>query len=152
MAYDKPYNNNRPQNNRPQGGYQNKPPVNAKPYEALNKDNYVQRAEDVIKSLGRNKLSTSQIRNILSMLNQIYNDVITTTAPTLSAEVQSQLQYLKVKLIYAAGRNQDVKRFMQESQIDQHLDHIDDSKEAFILYSRYMEALVAYHKFYNENA
>ena len=146
---DKPYNN-RQQNNRTQGGYQKESQIKVKPYEALNEKTYVKRAEEVM--LDNKKLSTSQIRNILSMLNQIYNDVIITTESVLSEDIKSQLQYLKVKLIYAAGRNQDVKKFVLESQIDQHLDHIGDSKEAFILYSRYMEALVAYHKFYNQNA
>jgi len=58
------------------------------------------------------------------------------------------LQYLKVKLIYAAGRHKEVKNFILASDIDRYLDNIGDSKEAFILYSRYMEALVAYHRFY----
>ena len=135
---------------KPTGNHQNEQRPE-KPYEPLQKENYVQRAEKVIKALGAKSLSTSQIRNILSMLSQIYNDVIVSTDETLSEEIQSQLRYLKVKLIYAAGREQNVKAFIEMSQIDRHLDKIGNSREQFILYSRYMEALVAYHKFYNSN-
>lgn len=119
-----------------------------KPYEPLKEESYVERAENVIKNLYKNRLTTSQIRNILSMMNEIYNEVIMTNDDKLSDTIQSKLQYLKIKIIYAAGRNRDVKTFVEDSQIDQHLDHIGDSREKFILYSHYMEALVAYHRFY----
>ena len=135
-------------NNRNQTANQYRQQQTARPYEPLQKDSYVERAEKVIQKLAGNLPTTTQIRNILSMLNQIYNDVLVSTEATLSEEVQSQLRYLKVKLIYAAGRDQKVKAFITESQIEQHLDKIGSSREAFILYSRYMEALVAYHKFY----
>lgn len=83
------------------------------------------------------------------MINQLYNDVIMTPSETLSQEVQSQLRYLKVKIIYAAGRKTEVKRFVEASQIDQLIDHIGSSRKNFILYTHYMEALVAYHRFYD---
>lgn len=122
-----------------------------KPYEALQEETYVTRAEKVISNLNNTGVyvTTSQIRNILAMVNQIYNDVIMTTSETLSAEVQSQLRYLKIKIVYAAGRDpKNVKRFVEESQIADHLDHIGSSRQNFILYAHYMEALVAYHRFY----
>lgn len=152
VNYNNSYNNksqyNKNQNNRTSGGSQNKPKEERK-LTPLDK-NYVNRAEKVIVRLNQsgNKLTTSQIRNILSMLNQIYNDVITTMDTVLSEDVQSQLQYFKVKLIYTAGRDTNVKAFIEESQIDLCLDDIGDNREKFILYCRYMEALVAYHKFY----
>ena len=93
---ERPYNN-RPQNSRPQGGYQNKTQVSEKPYVALDKETYVQRAESVIKKLEGNKLTTSQIRNILSMLNQMYTDVITTTEPVLSEEIQAKKETERAK-------------------------------------------------------
>lgn len=131
-----------------QRSYNKNTPIQApKPCVALTEEGYVKRAEQVIKNLN-GKLTTSQIRNILSMINQIYNDVMMIPDETLSQEVQSQLRYLKVKIIYAAGRSQDVKRFVEASQIDQLVDHIGSSRKNFILYTHYMEALVAYHRFY----
>jgi CRISPR-associated protein Csm2 len=143
-SYNNSYGN---RNNGSQGRQEQR-----KPYAPLTEEGYVARAEQVIESIknkenGKLNLTTSQIRNILSMVNQIYNTVILTTEDTLSTDVQNQLQYLKVKLIYAAGRNNDVKEFVKESQLDQHLDHIGNQRSAFLLYSRYMEALVAYHRF-----
>ena len=125
-----------------------------KPYEPLTEEGYVTRAEQVIKTLerdkssGKLKLTTSQLRNILSMVNQLYNDVIMTTSETLSNNIQSQLQYLKVKIVYAAGRYKEVQELVQKSQIDCHIDYIKDNRKKFILYARYIEALVAYHRFY----
>lgn len=113
-------------------------------------EDYVQRAERVIKGLmnGRSKLTTSQIRNILSMCNQIYNEVIISTEETLSDEVQAKLKYLKVQLVYSAGRNLAVKDFIVTGQLIEELDGIGVKREKFIAFARYMEALVAYHRFY----
>lgn len=147
MNYNRNSNNKRPYSEKKQTSEK-------KTYEPLKEEYYVTRAENVIKDLQKDagkpheQLTTSQIRNILSMLNEIYNEVIMTNDDKLSDTVQSKLQYLKIKIIYAAGRNRDVKTFVEDSQIDQHLDHIGDSREKFILYSHYMEALVAYHRFY----
>lgn len=141
MSYNRNSKNNRHYPEKKQASYK-------KTYEPLKEEDYVTRAENVIKNLSKNRLTTSQIRNILSMMNEIYNEVIMTNDDKLSESVQSKLRYLKVKIIYAAGRNSDVKTFVEDSQIDQHLDHIGDSREKFILYSHYMEALVAYHRFY----
>lgn len=141
MNYNRNSNKKRPYPEKKQASYE-------KTYEPLKEEDYVTRAENVIKDLPKNSLTTSQIRNILSMLNEIYNEVIMTNDDRLSESVQNRLRYLKVKIIYAAGRNSDVKTFVEESQIDEHLDKIGDSREKFILYSHYMEALVAYHRFH----
>ncbi len=122
-----------------------------KPYEALQEENYVTRAENVIKELKNTRVNvtTSQIRNILAMVSQIYNNVIIDTDETLSETVQSQLRYLKIKIVYAAGREDTVRKFVEESQIAQLLDAIGSSRQNFMLYAHYMEALVAYHRFYD---
>ena len=144
--------------NRYQGENRYEQKTNINKCEPLNKKTYVEQAEKVIQRLKDNpdhkklskteKLTTSKIRNILSMLNKIYNDVIMSPENKLSGDVQNQLQYMKVKLIYAAGRHKSVDVFIKESHIVEYLDDIKDDKDAFILYSRYMEALVAYHRFY----
>lgn len=120
-------------------------------YEALQEENYVTRAENVIKELKNTRVNvtTSQIRNILAMVSQIYNNVIIDTDETLSETVQSQLRYLKIKIVYAAGREDTVRKFVEESQIARLLDDIGSSRQNFILYAHYMEALVAYHRFYD---
>lgn len=124
----------------------------AEPYTPLTNENYVGAAEKTIEKLNRDnrgkiKLTTSQIRNILSMINQIYNDVVVQTDNELPENVAKQLQYLKVKIVYSAGRNPDVKDFVDKSRIVKHLDHVGNDKEQFMLFAHYVEALVAYHRF-----
>jgi len=116
---------------------------------------YVARAEQVItglrKTMGNNykNFTTTKIRNILSMVNQIYNDVLMEQSETLSPDIQSQIKYLKVRLVYECGREPRViKPFVSEAGLLSIITEIGDSRKKFIEFSRYMEALVAYHRFY----
>ena len=78
----------------------------------LSDENYVDQAESVIKELydrekenKRNKLvTTSQLRNILAMVMDIYNQVISEKDETLNEDIIGRIQYLKVKMIYDAGK------------------------------------------------
>ena len=59
---------------------------------------------------------------------------------------------MKIRFIYEAGREQQkekrVKELIEEADILTHIDEIKNSRKQYILFSRYMEALVAYRKFY----
>ena len=95
----------------------------------INKENYVDQAEQVIKNLmtdrkGNITLTTSKIRNILAMVSEIYNEVV-----------------------HESGRETSVKDFVQKAKILEELKKVKDSKSQFLLFCRYMEALVAYIKF-----
>ncbi|NLJ57402.1 MAG: type III-A CRISPR-associated protein Csm2 [Tissierellia bacterium] len=122
----------------------------------LNELTYVEQAENVIKSLQvRNKrgqlqipLTTSKIRNLLSMISEIYNLAAHEPNKELSIELQGRIQYLKMRFVYEAGRERTVKDFVEKANILQYIDEIGNSREKFLLFCRYMEALVAYHKFY----
>ena len=99
----------------------------------INKENYVDQAEQVIKNLmtdrkGNITLTTSKIRNILAMVSEIY-------------------QYLRLRIVYESGRETSVKDFVQKAKILEELKKVKDSKSQFLLFCRYMEALVAYRKF-----
>lgn len=122
----------------------------------INNSNYVETAEKVIKSMiekdkwGNEKiaLSTSKIRNILSMISGLYNDVVMLREDKLSAEFVSRIKYIKMRFAYEAGREKTVKDFIDKAQIFKIMDSINDSTDDLILFCNYMEALVAYHKFY----
>ncbi len=119
----------------------------------INSSNYVETAEKVIKSIERNDkgkilLSTSKIRNILSMISGLYNDVVMLREDKLSAEFVSRIKYIKMRFAYEAGREKTVKDFIDKAQIFKIMDSINDSTDDLILFCNYMEALVAYHKFY----
>lgn len=136
-------------------GAQNYASTNAVPKFVL-KENYASQAEGVIKSLRNDRnmdyqnFTTSKIRNILAMVSEIYNDIQAERNDILNMELQSRIEYLKVKLVYECGRERKtVKPFVEKAGLLDLLDGIGDSKKKFIDFARYMEALVAYHRFYN---
>ena len=121
----------------------------------INNLNYVKVAEDVIESLKVNrfggtelKLTTSKIRNILSMVSELYNDANRDKGKVLSEELQSRVQYLKMRIAYEAGREKEVKDFEKKAELMSQIDKIGTERESLILFCRYMESLVAYHKFH----
>ena len=94
------------------------------------------------------RLTTSKIRNILSIVNGIYNKlVLNTSSDELDPDITNEIRYMKVRFIYEAGRESDVETFCSNTKIIDAIDLIN-TKNDFIRYSRYLEALVAYHRFY----
>ncbi len=121
--------------------------------EKLTATNYVDLAESAVKKLecdrqGRVKLTTSQIRNLLDLVNRLYDDARTSNKEEqLSERLQEQVQYVRLRFVYAAGRESTVKDFVEKSEVINYLKWIGGEKERLLLFCRYMEALVAYHKF-----
>ena len=121
----------------------------------LTNENYVQKAEKVIGQLAKNTdrwnnvvmVTTSQLRNLLAMTMDIYNEVRVYREEKLSDEICGRINYLKIRFIYEAGRERNVKAFVEEAEILKCLDEIQGSRTRFLLFNHYMEALVAYHKF-----
>lgn len=137
-----------------------------KPHIALTEDNYVDQAQHAIEDLiqkskedliqkskedkGKNAIvTTSKLRNLLAMTADIYNDVILSMEEELPADVRERINYLKVRFIYESGRvnNDDVKKMVSAADILRHLQDIGNSRKRYLLFSRYMEALVAYRKY-----
>ena len=88
----------------------------------INKENYVDQAEQVIKNLmtdrkGNITLTTSKIRNILAMVSEIYNEVVHESGEVLSSESQERIQYLRLRIVYESGRETSVKDFVQKAKI-----------------------------------
>lgn len=116
---------------------------------------YVEDAEKVFKdwySTRDKKITTSKIRGLLSGMSDIYNDVVRVEGEELPQDIVDRIQYLKVQFVYEYGRDDKkdglVRRFINESKILNKIDQIGTSKKKFIEMERYMEALVAYHRFY----
>ena len=120
----------------------------------INDNNCVDKAENVIKNLvkGARKnfkgepdiVTTSKIRNLLAMNADIYNQVLT----KLDDEICGRIEYLRVRFMYECGREPKVKEFVQQAEILEILKEIKQSKKNYLLFSRYMEALIAFHKYY----
>lgn len=118
----------------------------------LQTDNYVEQAEKVMQDLqaagkGQIKLTTSKIRNILAMVSELYNDTQRLRAETLSDELVGRVQYLKMRVAYEAGRDGIVMDFVKKAELLEEIGRVGRKKERLILFCRYMEALVAYHRF-----
>lgn len=108
---------------------------------------YVENAELVMKSLKGSSLTTSKIRKLLSLINSISEEV-KLADEELNKRIIDNIKYLKVRFVYEAGREKSVKDFITTAGIIRKLDEID-GKEKFMEFSRYMEALVAYHRYFD---
>lgn len=129
-------------------------------------------AETVIKSLIKTKwvtdkrtgqkkevhyleLKTNQLRKFLTAANSITNQINRyriqhPEANELPDQLAAEIQFLKVKAAYQVGRNNTAREFMAKSQMITYIDGIGTSLEKYETFARYLEALVAYHKFYSE--
>lgn len=122
----------------------------------LTKDNFAQQAEQVIKDLrttdrkGNPKidLTTSKIRNLLSMVNVLYNKGRLLKSDELGDDLRHDIQYLKMRFAYEAGREKTVGEFVDKADIMAHIDAIGNQREKLILFCNYVESLVAYHRYY----
>ncbi|MGI6450486.1 MAG: type III-A CRISPR-associated protein Csm2 [Desulfitobacteriia bacterium] len=119
---------------------------------------YVQEAEEVIKKLIRNDkgrdvidLTVSKLRNILTLVNQLYNEAVRISIEKLPPDLQERVRYLKIRIVYEAGRDRVMKDFIQRAKLVEKVEAIGDSRKKFLDFARYMEALVAYHRYYGGN-
>ena len=104
-------------------------------------------------------VTTSQIRKFLTAVNTVTEKVNayklekTDDYDTLPVELQAQIKYLKVKLAYQIGRNRSkwgnpVEDFEKEARLMSLIDGIKSGTKEYEKFAHYIEALVAFHKFY----
>lgn len=121
-------------------------------------------AEKVVKSLRKNGdsfiLTTNQIRKFLAGVNGIHNRILAHQAAgeikgdQLPSNIVDEIKYLKIKLIYQCGRNEKknkednpIRDFMVKANIEETMDSIGNSKKKFQEFNRYIEGIVAYHRY-----
>jgi CRISPR-associated protein Csm2 len=97
-------------------------------------------------------VKTNQLRNILSAVNRISNLIDIDKGDETLKSVRGELNSLKVQIIYQSGRTDlvKVKEFENAAKIIRKLSFVinSDSKAKYRLFAKYIEALVAYHKYY----
>lgn len=119
--------------------------MDAKPMPA----EFVDRAEEVIRSGNwSNGITTSKIRRLFSLFTEIYNVETLRTGPELAPESVYAMRLARIRMLYEAGRDNKVKAFLGAAELIPYLKDIGTSREKLMNYFHYMEALVAYHKFY----
>ncbi len=113
----------------------------------LTDQNYVDIADKVMDSLmnssSRTKLTTSKIRKLLSLTSALYDEA----RMKPFEELAQKLSYLRVQIVYQAGRERTVKDFVKEAKLLEYLGDVRDT-QSLLRFCRYMEALVAYFKYY----
>lgn len=96
---------------------------------------------------GKALITTSQIRKFLSAVNCLENKV-SSCKKELELEVANEIKYLKVKLAYQVGRDSKNKGLRAlYDEIEPLISQIGTSKDNYTKVARYIEAIVAYHKF-----
>lgn len=123
----------------------------------LNEQNYVDEAERVISNLKNKKdrrgysiplVTMTKLRNLLGITVDIYNEVVRCQEDGLNEDISARIEYLRVRFLYEAGRDPAVRDLVTEAGIVEILKGINSSRKKYILFNRYMEALVAFHKYY----
>lgn len=124
----------------------------------INDENYVDEAEKVISKLKKKvnqrtgkpepMVTTSKLRNLLAMTADIYNEVLNYQGDELPEDICSRIAYLRIRFVYEAGREPKVNDLVTESKILDIIKDINGNKRNYILFNRYMEALVAFHRYY----
>ena len=126
-------------------------------------ENIVDKAELAIKSIRKpNKknhdklvieLKTNQIKKILTAVNILKNKVdiykiAKPQAKKLDEELQMEIEFLRVSISYQVGREKLVREFVEKADLLNMVKDINGDIKAFENFCRYIEALVAFHKFY----
>ena len=122
----------------------------------INQQNYVDEAERVIKSMARPdkngkltiSLTVSKLRSLLAMAAGLKTDAQHSRGKELSPDMQSRVQYLKMRIAYEAGREPKVKEFVERAELLSYVSEIAADRQKLLLFCDYMEALTAYHKYY----
>lgn len=96
------------------------------------------------------QISTSQIRKFLSAVNKINNKInYRNNSDVLSDDIVAEIAYMRVQFAYIVGKdnkNEGLKKLHKE--LDDAIANINKNKNEFINFARYVEAIIAYHKFY----
>lgn len=126
-------------------------------------EDYVKRAEEAIvelKQTDKPPITTSKLRSLFSLFTETYNEVSRRDQEKLSRDQVNDLNAAKVRIYYEIGRDDyykgymdssSVGRFVQQSKLLAYLGDIGDSCKKLQQFYHYMEALVAFHRFYFGN-
>ena len=142
------YQNGNRYDNRQQGGYNRNYPQREAPAQVPDfPDDYVDFAEKLMKDKYR-IITTSKLRNILSLLMDVYNAEMLRTEETICEDSVVKLQMARIRIAYECGRDRNTKEFVDAAHLLPWLKAIGNSRCQAIRYVHYLEAIVAYHRFF----
>lgn len=115
----------------------------------------INNAKDFVKKNSLNKnITTSQIRKFLSAVNKINNKIIyqnDNDSDDLSKDIIDEIAYMRIQFAYIYGKdrkNEGLKKLHEKLDNAMKDINIKKKKSEFINFARYVEAIVAYHKFF----
>ena len=147
------------QNNNRRDG---KDPQKALPPETVPRkvpENYVDEAERIMRALisSGTTVTTRKIRNLLSLVTDIYNDESIRTEDKLKPDSVVKLNLMRVRVAYEYGRDNGesvgkdkvypMKEFITQAHLREYLKGISTDRADLIRFAHYMEALVAFHRY-----
>lgn len=147
------------QNNNSRGG---KDPQKALPPETIPRkvpENYVDEAERIMRALisSGTTVTTSKIRNLLSLVTDIYNDESIRTEDKLKPDSVVKFNLMRVRVAYEYGRDNGesvgkdkvypMREFITQAHLREYLKGISTDRADLIRFAHYMEALVAFHRY-----
>ena len=104
------------------------------------------------------RLKTNQIRKFLTAVNMVTNKIDVwhmkhSESKELPDDLAAEVKYLKVRLAYQAGRDKEkqekeVRNFIEKADLFARIDAIGRDFNRYQDFAHFVEALVAYHKFY----
>lgn len=135
-------------NNRGGNGQQRELPPEIVPQKVP--EDYVDQAETIMRDLMINgkTVTTSKIRNLLSVVTEIYNTENIRTDARLLPESVARISLMRVRVAYECGRDDTVKTFVVKTKLLEYLKGISTDRADLIRFAHYMEALVAYHRYF----
>ena len=110
---------------------------------------YVDLAQKHISELKlmNNKITSTKLRNIFGLFADLYNQLLRADGKELTDDMIAVLRSARVRIVYECGRDNATKTFVEKTNILEYLQSIDKSREKFICFYHYMEALVAYGRY-----
>ena len=140
-----------------------KDPQKALPPETIPRkvpENYVDEAERIMRALisSGTTVTTSKIRNLLSLVTDIYNDESIRTEDKLKPDSVVKLNLMRVRVAYEYGRDNGesvgkdkvypMREFITQAHLREYLKGISTDRADLIRFAHYMEALVAFHRYF----
>ena len=108
----------------------------------------ISNAEQFVVDNNIKNITKSQIRKFLAAVNKISNMVKLSNDEELNDDILDEIKYMQIQFAYIVGKNNknnEVKKLYEE--LKKEMNNLKTKKD-FINFARYIEAIVAYHKFH----
>ena len=113
-----------------------------------NADEYVDQAESVFRD-SKTEISTTKLRNLMSLVSEMRNMERLNNGEELQPQTATKIAMMRVRLAYECGRDNAVKAFVQKAELTEYLKRIHNSRKKLEQFANYMEALVAFQRYYS---